>query len=138
MLDSSDWKLLEMLSKNPNMSQSELSKKLGVTQPAVCLRLKKLEKNGVLKKISGLNPDKTDFIFVLVEGKSSLDKLNGTSGFVFGFEARGQVSAVFFSSCKDDVQKLAKDLFVSPKTTVLSEVKGSFVVPVRSQKDCCL
>ncbi|MFQ5920549.1 MAG: Lrp/AsnC family transcriptional regulator, partial [Nitrososphaerales archaeon] len=48
MLDDTDEMLLKTLSKHPRISQVELAKKVGLTQPAVSLRLRKLERTRVI------------------------------------------------------------------------------------------
>lgn len=136
-MDDTDWKLLTLLNENPGMSQSELSKELGITQPAICLRLKKLEEKEILKHISGLNPKRTNFSFVLYEGKGDLLKVSKHAHFVCGFSNQGKINAVFYGSCSDEATKVVKDFFKDGKITVLNDVAGDFVIPVRSHKECC-
>jgi len=136
-MDDTDWRLLKLLNENPSMSQSELSKELGITQPAVCLRLKKLEKKEILKHISGLNPAKTKFSFVLYEGKGDLLKVSRHAHFVYGFSNQGKINAVFYGSCSDEATKVVRDSFKGGKITVLKGVTGDFVIPVKSHKECC-
>ncbi|MBR9680805.1 MAG: Lrp/AsnC family transcriptional regulator [Candidatus Altiarchaeota archaeon] len=137
-LDATDWKLLELLSANPNMSQSMLSKELGITQPAICLRLKKLEEKNIIKRLSGFNPEKNKFSYILYEGKSELSKLRRHAHFIYGFEANGKVSAVFYGSCSDEAQKVVRDLLSGGKLTILKNLEGDFVIPVKSHKECCM
>jgi DNA-binding Lrp family transcriptional regulator len=48
LLDNTDVLLLRTLSKYPRINQVDLGKKLGLTQPAISLRLRKLKKNGLI------------------------------------------------------------------------------------------
>lgn len=47
-LDETDRKIMSMLIENPKMSQAEISECLKISQPAVSLRMRKLEEKGVL------------------------------------------------------------------------------------------
>jgi Lrp/AsnC family transcriptional regulator, leucine-responsive regulatory protein len=46
--DSIDYKLLEILQKNARITQLELAAEVGLSQPAVAERLRKLEQDGVI------------------------------------------------------------------------------------------
>ena len=111
--------MLSLLFECPDISQVELASKLGITQPAVCLRLKKLQEKGVIKKILGMNPD--DFSFSLVRC-NSLDEFSNDPHFVFGFECGDGAFAVLFGVDRGDK---------------ITKIAGNFVVPVRSHKECC-
>jgi Lrp/AsnC family transcriptional regulator, leucine-responsive regulatory protein len=47
-LDSIDYKLIEILQKNARITQLELAAEVGLSQPAVAERMKKLEQEGVI------------------------------------------------------------------------------------------
>jgi Lrp/AsnC family transcriptional regulator for asnA, asnC and gidA len=49
-LDSLDWKILEALQENSRQTYSEVGRKLGVAHSTVYDRIRKMEKNGVIKK----------------------------------------------------------------------------------------
>jgi Lrp/AsnC family transcriptional regulator for asnA, asnC and gidA len=49
-LDSLDWKILEALQENSKQTYSEVGRKLGVAHSTVYDRIRKMEKNGVIKK----------------------------------------------------------------------------------------
>jgi len=53
-LDKTDSRLISVLDDNPRMSQSELAKRLRVSQQVVNYRLNKLKKEGVIYKISAV------------------------------------------------------------------------------------
>jgi len=53
-LDKTDIKLISFLDDNPRISQSELAKRLRVSQQVLNYRLKKLKKEGVIYKISAV------------------------------------------------------------------------------------
>jgi Lrp/AsnC family leucine-responsive transcriptional regulator len=68
-----DYKLIELLQKNARMTQSEMAAAVGLSQPAVAERMRKLEQEGVITgyvaRIDGrkLGKDITAFIGVGIE-----------------------------------------------------------------------
>ena len=69
-LDSIDYKLIEILQKNARITQLELAAEVGLSQPAVAERMRKLEQEGVITGYSAhvnarkLGKDITAFIGV--------------------------------------------------------------------------
>lgn len=55
-LDDKDLKIISLYSENPEFSQEEVAKKLGISQPAVAARVKKLKQLGALEHKIGMNP----------------------------------------------------------------------------------
>ena len=66
-IDSTDKKILSMLSENPQMSQAELSERLKISQPAVSARIRKLEEKGVLSRLIGTDIKKADVFLAKVD-----------------------------------------------------------------------
>lgn len=48
-LDEINWKILKCLQQNARQSNTEISKKVGVTSPAVAERIRKMEDGGVIE-----------------------------------------------------------------------------------------
>jgi Lrp/AsnC family leucine-responsive transcriptional regulator len=48
-LDRLDWRILEALQRNARMTNTELGKLIGLSQPAVTARIKRLEERGVIE-----------------------------------------------------------------------------------------
>jgi Lrp/AsnC family leucine-responsive transcriptional regulator len=46
--DSIDWKILELLQRNARLSNSEIGRQVGLSQPAVTSRIQRLEDGGVI------------------------------------------------------------------------------------------
>jgi Lrp/AsnC family leucine-responsive transcriptional regulator len=73
ILNPIDYKLIDLLQKNARMTQSEMAAAVGLSQPAVAERLRKLEQEGVITgyvaRINGreLGKDITAFIGVGIE-----------------------------------------------------------------------
>ncbi|NPT55933.1 Lrp/AsnC family transcriptional regulator [Paraburkholderia elongata] len=56
-LDRLDWRILEALQCNARISNTELGKQIGLSQPAVTARIKRLEEQGVIEGYAArINP----------------------------------------------------------------------------------
>jgi len=56
-LDRLDWRILEVLQCNARISNTELGKQIGLSQPAVTARIKRLEEQGVIEGYAArINP----------------------------------------------------------------------------------
>lgn len=93
-IDDKDLKLINLFMLDPNISQVTLSKKLGITQPSVNVRLRKLRAKGILSSVTGIDFEKTDMHLVRVDFVSDkpklvLKKLQCCSFFVNGFIMSG-------------------------------------------------
>jgi Lrp/AsnC family leucine-responsive transcriptional regulator len=51
-LDRMDWKILELLQSNARMTNTDIGKKVGLSQPAVTARIQQLESHGVIEGYS--------------------------------------------------------------------------------------
>src|SRR5205085_8718960 len=73
MLNPIDYKILDLLQRNARMTQSEIASSVGLSQPAVAERLRKLEQEGVIIGYAArvdsrkLGKDITAFIGVRIE-----------------------------------------------------------------------
>jgi Lrp/AsnC family leucine-responsive transcriptional regulator len=66
-VDETDRKILFMLSEDPKLSQAEISERLGISQPAVSARMRKLEETGVLTHIIGTDIKKAQLFLAKIE-----------------------------------------------------------------------
>jgi DNA-binding Lrp family transcriptional regulator len=66
-LDETDRKILSMLSENPKTSQADLSTALKISQPAVSLRMRKLEEKGLLAYLVGTDIKKAELFLAKVD-----------------------------------------------------------------------
>ncbi|MGV9198705.1 MAG: Lrp/AsnC family transcriptional regulator [Promethearchaeia archaeon] len=69
-LDDIDRKIISLVQENPNMTHTRIAEKINRSQPTVGMRIKKLEKNGVLKFQPGINFKKVNLYLSIVELKS--------------------------------------------------------------------
>ncbi|RLI79259.1 Lrp/AsnC family transcriptional regulator [Archaeoglobales archaeon] len=54
-LDDKDKKILEILEKDPEISQNEIAKVVGLSQPSVGSRIKKMKELGIINHAYGIN-----------------------------------------------------------------------------------
>jgi Lrp/AsnC family leucine-responsive transcriptional regulator len=72
-LDAIDYKLIELLQKNARMTQMEMASAVGLSQPAVAERMRKLEQEGIISGYSArvnarkVGKDISAFIGVSIE-----------------------------------------------------------------------
>ena len=66
-IDSTDKKILSMLSENSQLSQAEISERLSISQPAVSARIRKLEENGLLTRLVGTDVKKAQLYLAKVD-----------------------------------------------------------------------
>lgn len=66
-IDEIDRKILSHLSEDPEISQTELSDRLKISQPAVSLRIRKLEEKGVLARLIGTDIKKAQLFLAKVD-----------------------------------------------------------------------
>ncbi|MBB5464193.1 Lrp/AsnC family leucine-responsive transcriptional regulator [Paraburkholderia sp. CI2] len=56
-LDRLDWRILEVLQRNARVTNTELGKQIGLSQPAVTARIRRLEERGVIEGYAArINP----------------------------------------------------------------------------------
>lgn len=66
-IDEIDRGILSNLSEDPEISQTELSHRLKISQPAVSLRIRKLEEKGVLARLIGTDIKKAQLFLAKVD-----------------------------------------------------------------------
>lgn len=76
-LDDKDWQIISMLQNEPKISQIEISKRLGLTQPSVSMRLRRLKESGIISFQVGMNLKKSDLFIAKIDltVKSESNKL---------------------------------------------------------------
>lgn len=66
-IDEIDKKILHLLSRNPELSQAELSDQLEISQPAVSARLHKLKEMGIVTQAIGADIRKTQLFLAKID-----------------------------------------------------------------------
>ena len=69
MIDEKDLKIIKLLQENSRIPYTELAKKIGVSDVAIIKRIKKLEKQGIIKKYTIIvDPKKLGYNSVSIVG----------------------------------------------------------------------
>ena len=66
-LDDIDRKIISLVQENPDMTHTQIAEKIERSQPTVGMRIKKLEKSGVLQFQPGINFKKVELFLATVE-----------------------------------------------------------------------
>ena len=66
-IDEIDRNIIEIVQKEPMLTHTEIAKKVNRSQPTIGMRIRKLEKSGVLKFQAGINVKTMDLILARVE-----------------------------------------------------------------------
>ncbi|RLG23347.1 Lrp/AsnC family transcriptional regulator [Methanosarcinales archaeon] len=66
-IDQKDREIITHIIENPEISQHKIAEKIGLTQPSVAMRLKKLKKMGAIEKQCGIAPTKLGLHIAKVE-----------------------------------------------------------------------
>jgi len=76
-VDSINWKILDCLQKNARQSNTEISKKVGISSPAIAERIKKMEDAGIIKSyVANVSPYATGYqLRALITVKAFMGRL---------------------------------------------------------------
>ena len=76
-VDSINWKILDCLQKNARQSNTDISKKVGISSPAVAERIKKMEDAGIIKSyVAHVSPYATGYqLRALITVKAFMGRL---------------------------------------------------------------
>lgn len=69
-LDDIDRKIISLVQEDPNLTHTQIAEKIDRSQPTVGMRIKKLEKEGILQFQPGINFKKVDLFLATVELKT--------------------------------------------------------------------
>ena len=105
-VDYRDLKILSLLSSKPEMSQVSISRALGITQPAVAARIKKLKERGILRVRAGVDPAKLGLHVAKVDVVATrvsrvLERYRRCPYFVCGLVVTGRTNLCLFFAAED-------------------------------------
>lgn len=100
-IDGKDVRIASLLMKNPKVSQQNIAKHLGISQPSVAVRIGKLERKGIIAFSAGVNFKRSNLNLVRVDftstnASATLEELKSCPFFVNGFLMSGQNNASVF------------------------------------------
>jgi Lrp/AsnC family leucine-responsive transcriptional regulator len=70
-IDKIDKKIMNFIQKDPNITHTELAKRVGRSQPTIGIRVKKLEKLGMITYQAGINLKDSEFYFSKIDVETS-------------------------------------------------------------------
>ncbi|MFW9952463.1 MAG: Lrp/AsnC family transcriptional regulator, partial [Candidatus Thorarchaeota archaeon] len=142
-IDEDDYKIIEMIEKDPNVTHSTIAQEIDKSQPAVGARIIKLERKHLLTKQVGFNIKKVDIKVAIVfistkDVESIVEKINNCPFINHAFKISGEFNLLCFISASDlqTIEKLVDLCFrkdpnvINVKTNIIIESVHDFVVPI--------
>ena len=145
-IDDDDYKIIEMMEKDPDVTHSKIAREIEKSQPAVGARIIKLERKHLLTKQIGFNLKKVDIktviVFVSTKDVEIIVKKIEKCPFInHAFKISGEFNLLCFISASDlqTVEKLVDLCFrkdpnvINVKTNIVIDSVHDFVVPIDFQ-----
>lgn len=70
-LDDKDRAIISMYARDPDVSQDEIAKEVGLSQPSIAVRVRKLKEAGAIQSVTGTNPLKMGLFLAKVDISSN-------------------------------------------------------------------
>ena len=145
-IDDADYKIIEMMEKDADVTHSKIAREIEKSQPAVGARIIKLERKHLLTKQVGFNLKlvdiKTVIVFVATKDVETIVRKIEKCPFVnHAFKISGEFNLLCFISASDlqTVEKLVDLCFrkdpnvINVKTNILIDSVHDFVIPIDFQ-----
>jgi len=142
-IDEEDYRIIEMIEKNPSVTHSDIAKEIEKSQPAVGARIIKLERKNLLTKQVGFNIKNVDIkvaiAFISTKDVDSIvAKIKSCPFINHAFKMSGKYNLLCFIAASDlqTIEKLVDICFrkdpnvINVKTNILIESVHDFVVPI--------
>ncbi len=131
-----DKRVLFLFSENPEICQQELAERVGVTQPAICLRLKKLKQEGIIKEGRGIDFKALGLKLVLAEGKGDLKTVKKSPYFVAGFETKRGLACIFCGENEGTAKSVPRAMMEQASVRTVESFEGVFGAGLRKKGAC--
>jgi len=149
-VDDRDKIILDLMGKDPSISQGEIGKKVELSQPSVGARIQKLKEKGILNVVSGFDFSKVDLFLAKAEIQATdthavLESFEHCPFFINGLIMSGKNNLSVFLTAPtieelEDVvnyhlrgHKLVKDV----QLDIVIKPSKSFVLPVAFDTSGC-
>ncbi|MFW9771673.1 MAG: Lrp/AsnC family transcriptional regulator [Candidatus Heimdallarchaeota archaeon] len=145
-IDDDDYKIIEMIEKNPDITHSQIAVEVEKSQPAIGARIIKLERKNLLTKQVGFNIKKVDIKVAIVfistkDVETIVEKIKNCPFINHAFKISGEFNLLCFVSASDlqTIERLVDICFrkdpnvINVKTNILIESVHDFVVPIDFQ-----
>ena len=145
-IDDDDYKIIELIEKEPDITHSQIAREIEKSQPAVGARIIKLERKGLLTKQIGFNLKtveiKTAIVFVSTKDVESIVRKIETCPFInHAFKISGEFNLLCFVAASNlqTIEKLVDLCFrkdpnvINVKTNIIIDSVHDFVIPIDFQ-----
>jgi len=145
-IDDADYKIIEMMEQNPDITHSAIAREIEKSQPAVGARIIKLERKHLLTKMVGFNAKMVDLkvgiVFVATKDVETIvSKIKKCPLVNHAFKISGEFNLLCFVAASDlqTIEKLVDLCFrkdpnvISVKTNILIDSIHDFVIPIDFQ-----
>jgi DNA-binding Lrp family transcriptional regulator len=145
-IDDADYKIIEMMEQDPDITHSKIAIEIEKSQPAVGARIIKLERKHLLTKQIGFNLKKVDIKTVIVfvstkDVETIVSKIEKCPFINHAFKISGEFNLLCFISASDlqTVEKLVDLCFrkdpnvINVKTNIVISSIHDFVIPIDFQ-----
>lgn len=145
-IDDDDYKIIEMIEKNPDITHSQIAVEVEKSQPAIGARIIKLERKSLLTKQVGFNIKKVDIKVAIAfistkDVEAIVEKIKNCPFINHAFKISGEFNLLCFISASDlqTIERLVDICFrkdpnvTNVKTNILIESVHDFVVPIDFQ-----
>ncbi|MFX1258597.1 MAG: Lrp/AsnC family transcriptional regulator [Promethearchaeota archaeon] len=142
-MDDIDRSILQLVQEDPNVTHTQIARKINRSQPTVGMRIKRLEKAGVLQFQAGLNMKSLDLYFAKVELQSNNPKeildLVKKCPFIFNaFRLSGtsNISVLITNSKLQNLDNIVNIHFrnnpniLNVSMELITEVVNDFILPI--------
>ena len=153
-LDPIDRNIIRLIQTEPNITHTEIAKRVGRSQPTIGLRVKKLEDKGIIDYQAGVNLRTSDFYFARIKirtknPKKILDIVKSCPLMLTAFKLSGKTNTVIImvSPQLEFIDEVINKLFRGKKDIskvsmdIITEVINDVVLPVSfnvNKCQCCL
>ena len=142
-IDTIDCQIMDLIQKAPNLTHTEIATHVNRSQPTVGMRIRKLEKLGVLKYQAGINIKVADLCFARVElqtknPKKAIEIVKSCPNMINAFKLSGNANLSILLAGVD--YKLIDNIFniyfrndpdvVKVHIDIIEDVVYDFVLPI--------
>lgn len=124
-MDEKDKVIITMFSKDPTVSQEVISKAIGLSQPSVAVRIRKLREQGAIVTQSGIDPFRMGLYLAKVDIKTTnslelLEIFKGCPFFAHGFTVSGKnnLTLIFISENIEALEALVNNHIRSNESVI--------------------
>jgi len=137
-IDEIDKKIIEMLERNPEASQKEIAKFVGLSQPSVSARIKKLKENGLLSINFGIDIKKADLHVGKIEVKNlNIEKYKNCPHILSILETNDGYTVFIISEDFSSMEYFAKKNFGKNIKIIIGSFPN-FIMPLKMTNNGCI